>query len=121
MIRRPPRSTRTDTLFPYTTLFRALLPVRADREAVRLVAQPLDIEEHRIVRRQRELAPVGQIESLAPGVAVGALGDPDIRKIVDHQIGEHRRHRRHLPLRTEETKSELQPIMSISYAGLSLQ
>src|SRR3546814_8163426 len=36
MIRRPPRSTRTDTLFPYTTLFRAadaarLAAVRADR------------------------------------------------------------------------------------------
>src|SRR3546814_1385614 len=29
MIRRPPRSTRTDTLFPYTTLFRS--PVRNDR------------------------------------------------------------------------------------------
>src|SRR3546814_3031974 len=28
MIRRPPRSTRTDTLFPYTTLFRS--PIRAD-------------------------------------------------------------------------------------------
>src|SRR3546814_15664840 len=27
MIRRPPRSTRTDTLFPYTTLFRSQLPV----------------------------------------------------------------------------------------------
>src|SRR3546814_16700306 len=26
MIRRPPRSTRTDTLFPYTTLFRSRLP-----------------------------------------------------------------------------------------------
>src|SRR3546814_1427014 len=26
MIRRPPRSTRTDTLFPYTTLFRSLTP-----------------------------------------------------------------------------------------------
>src|SRR3546814_17507058 len=26
MIRRPPRSTRTDTLFPYTTLFRSLMP-----------------------------------------------------------------------------------------------
>src|SRR3546814_10210109 len=26
MIRRPPRSTRTDTLFPYTTLFRSLIP-----------------------------------------------------------------------------------------------
>src|SRR3546814_12474543 len=29
MIRRPPRSTRTDTLFPYTTLFRSLLGRRA--------------------------------------------------------------------------------------------
>src|SRR3546814_18260028 len=28
MIRRPPRSTRTDTLFPYTTLFRSRPPVR---------------------------------------------------------------------------------------------
>src|SRR3546814_8688165 len=27
MIRRPPRSTRTDTLFPYTTLFRSLVPL----------------------------------------------------------------------------------------------
>src|SRR3546814_12215230 len=31
MIRRPPRSTRTDTLFPYTTLFRSLV-VDADEE-----------------------------------------------------------------------------------------
>src|SRR3546814_2289483 len=29
MIRRPPRSTRTDTLFPYTTLFRSLRPASA--------------------------------------------------------------------------------------------
>src|SRR3546814_19288120 len=28
MIRRPPRSTRTDTLFPYTTLFRSVLAAR---------------------------------------------------------------------------------------------
>src|SRR3546814_4547244 len=33
MIRRPPRSTRTDTLFPYTTLFRSLL--REDLRPVR--------------------------------------------------------------------------------------
>src|SRR3546814_15231946 len=34
MIRRPPRSTRTDTLFPYTTLFRsaAVEPVKRGRE-----------------------------------------------------------------------------------------
>src|SRR3546814_6858468 len=30
MIRRPPRSTRTDTLFPYTTLFRSALTAAAD-------------------------------------------------------------------------------------------
>src|SRR3546814_20356856 len=30
MIRRPPRSTRTDTLFPYTPLFRSLAAVRRD-------------------------------------------------------------------------------------------
>src|SRR3546814_1259574 len=37
MIRRPPRSTRTDTLFPYTTLFRSLA---LEREA-RWTAKPL--------------------------------------------------------------------------------
>src|SRR3546814_12602417 len=31
MIRRPPRSTRTDTLFPYTTLFRSLI-IQKDEE-----------------------------------------------------------------------------------------
>src|SRR3546814_18211456 len=36
MIRRPPRSTRTDTLFPYTTLFRSL-------EARKLLDRPFDV------------------------------------------------------------------------------
>src|SRR3546814_7656022 len=56
MIRRPPRSTRTDTLFPYTTLFRSHLrhqPAegdprgRTDREAQRGLAQrdgSMDVE-----------------------------------------------------------------------------
>src|SRR3546814_17033284 len=34
MIRRPPRSTRTDTLFPYTTLFRSLFALEGLREAL---------------------------------------------------------------------------------------
>src|SRR3546814_8942960 len=34
MIRRPPRSNRTDTLFPYTTLFRSTLPRPSDSGAV---------------------------------------------------------------------------------------
>src|SRR3546814_14652788 len=53
MIRRPPRSTRTDTLLPYTTLFRSLgwcslaqllRPVDGrDEHAQRILAQPLGI------------------------------------------------------------------------------
>src|SRR3546814_17580081 len=35
MIRRPPRSTRTDTLFPYTTLFRSRRSVQADGQLSR--------------------------------------------------------------------------------------
>src|SRR3546814_10920127 len=44
MIRRPPRSTRTDTLFPYTTLFRSALRRREQEEAraVQLRAHQLD-------------------------------------------------------------------------------
>src|SRR3546814_18957274 len=40
MIRRPPRSTRTDTLFPYTTLFRSRTPSFSHRELPRLLGRP---------------------------------------------------------------------------------
>src|SRR3546814_11167112 len=55
MIRRPPRSTRTDTLFPYTTLFRSQRPDhaaeahRADM-AERLRVENLDAARHRHFR-----------------------------------------------------------------------
>src|SRR3546814_14294195 len=43
MIRRPPRSTRTDTLFPYTTLFRSVQLVhRAGRRGVALLLRGLE-------------------------------------------------------------------------------
>src|SRR3546814_19608082 len=47
MIRRPPRSTRTDTLFPYTTLFRSLLEEQpaARRRLVRLFADSAFLAE----------------------------------------------------------------------------
>src|SRR3546814_7182076 len=48
MIRRPPRSTRTDTLLPYTTLFRS--PLRHDRDHRRL--RGIDNEAN-IVQRSR--------------------------------------------------------------------
>src|SRR3546814_8252446 len=48
MIRRPPRSTRTDTLFPYTTLFRSLtlhspLPRRAKDHKLALIRNMLEL------------------------------------------------------------------------------
>src|SRR3546814_3401040 len=44
MIRRPPRSTRTDTLFPYTTLFRSKIIADAPIEVIRdaLIVRSLD-------------------------------------------------------------------------------
>src|SRR3546814_7737197 len=39
MIRRPPRSTRTDTLFPYTTLFRSLLAEHGVKRAINTLIQ----------------------------------------------------------------------------------
>src|SRR3546814_10980265 len=40
MIRRPPRSTRTDTLFPYTTLFRALPNAKLRSKLYHLYREP---------------------------------------------------------------------------------
>src|SRR3546814_13374488 len=67
MIRRPPRSTSTDTLFPYTTLFRSqrLLgqqPENLERHIVRL-AQPAGLGTH-----AARLALV-LVAHLAPGLA----------------------------------------------------
>src|SRR3546814_2366878 len=45
MIRRPPRSTRTDTLFPYTTLFRSGYGARRARRAWRHHARAADKPE----------------------------------------------------------------------------
>src|SRR3546814_14656321 len=67
MIRRPPRSTRTDTLFPYTTLFRSLearlsgveLRPRAQAEEGRLLVG--------LAHRQRGVA-AGFGEGVAAGV-----------------------------------------------------
>src|SRR3546814_3046802 len=46
MIRRPPRSTRTDTLFPYTTLFRSLGRNGAHEDVIGTIAGFPDIRAH---------------------------------------------------------------------------
>src|SRR3546814_20236494 len=46
MLRRPPSSTRTDTLFPYTTLFRSMIGAECDVEMmVARQAMPADLDQ----------------------------------------------------------------------------
>src|SRR3546814_13813509 len=75
MIRRPPRSTRTDTRFPYTTLFRSESAERLDLVLGRAVPDAVGTVEHVLladvlhqladnVRRR-----VGVTQGIAPGAA----------------------------------------------------
>src|SRR3546814_1753984 len=103
MNRRPPRSTRTDTLFPYTTLFRSPFDQRrADglRDLVRehgLAGAGLALDEQRAAQRDggvdRDLEVVGR------DVIAGAFE----------------------ALRSEEHTSELQSLMRSSYAVFCLK
>src|SRR3546814_5277772 len=99
MLRRPPRSTRTDPLFPYTTLFRSRAGGR-HREA-RLVGRGLR-RGSAGDRRLRVLRPGGTLSSL--GVYSSDLTIP---------LGAF--------FRSEEHTSELQSLMRISYAVFCLK
>src|SRR3546814_14553047 len=57
MIRRPPRSTRTDTLFPYTTLFRSLAPPAIEDIDELKQQRARSREQHRPLERRRVIAP----------------------------------------------------------------
>src|SRR3546814_9159176 len=113
MIRRPPRSTRTYTLLPYTTLFRSVLD-RADDVVAAMDDDVGDVGDLAHVAQQLvvelEEAAVDEIVVLDPregqrearvGVAVG-----EVR--IDVQ-------------RSEEHTSELQSLMRISYAVFCLK
>src|SRR3546814_4174200 len=104
MRRRPPRSTRTDTLFPYTTLFRSLT-------AAVVAVQPL-----RIGRRSGNLIaiakPPQQVAVLAPAAAEG-------RVLLNRGLAAQRAGFR--LVRSEEHTSELQSLMRISYAVFCLK
>src|SRR3546814_3705056 len=49
MIRRPPRSTRTYTLFPYTTLFRSCMDTETALSALAALAHPTRLEAFRLL------------------------------------------------------------------------
>src|SRR3546814_10766656 len=103
MVRRPPRSTRTDTLFPYTTLFRseARSPPRYD------VVTSWRKSEGRMATTLE-----GRV-ALISG-AGGGLGTAMARGLAEAGA------RVALHDRSEEHTSELQPLMRNSYAVLCL-
>src|SRR3546814_4543182 len=96
MIRRPPRSTRTDTLFPYTTLFRS-------HRLPRLPPRGSEIRRH------------GRADGtdrcgLRPGEGAARIYVICAEALRSQRIG-----------RSEEHTSELQSLMRISYAVFCLK
>src|SRR3546814_1259620 len=88
MIRRPPRSTRTATLFPYTTLFRA--QTAAGDVARRVIAELLIVGRAAAVRAfgRRGIARLRQ--AIVPVVDIGgaiALAVDDIADLAVRRIG----------------------------------
>src|SRR3546814_17966705 len=65
MIRRPPRSTRTDTLFPYTTLFRSLDRQHLAEQARRFTDQGVPVELAQAVASLDVLASASDVVRLA--------------------------------------------------------
>src|SRR3546814_8715782 len=104
MIRRPPRSTRTDTLFPYTTLFRS-----DDDVLERLLARQQRRKHDAVVIHPRFRAEDG--DAIAAAVALQHFLH---RAAASHAVADHDQ-------RSEEHTSELQSLMRISYAVFCLK
>src|SRR3546814_3652200 len=114
MIRRPPRSTRTDTLFPYTTLFRS---DRGFRHPIFLIHHVLKLLWEEL---PKQLPPLGSVGHRLTG-CVAAVTDffgrcrfGVLARFFDEEllarVG-----------RSEEHTSELQSLMRISYAVFCLK
>src|SRR3546814_9435631 len=133
MIRRPPRSTRTDTLFPYTTLFRSDAHLLAQETAKNKgrrgqyrhgdIGDRCSLPGPEIVRQRRR---VGEIHDPR---AAGPEGDGQVDRIFDRTLGDLLGSPRSVgeanlrvavaidqPVRSEEHTSDIQSLMRISYA-----
>src|SRR3546814_1339997 len=104
MIRPPPRSTRTDTLFPYTTLFRSGRIPRNDEGP--------HLRDRRYLRAHQ-----------APGRFRSGEGREDRREHAGGRtaLADPVARRRRSLRRSEEHTSELQSLMRISYAVFCLK
>src|SRR3546814_8088110 len=130
MLRRPPRSTRTDTLFPYTTLFRSKGMHEEQglrREATRRVASWRGARQPRAFARIPGISSRGNaMDPILVGKAVTtptSLPASQGRVFLQPKFGN--RHGlvagatgtgKTVTLRSEEHTSELQSLMRISYA-----
>src|SRR3546814_4674268 len=111
MIRRPPRSTRTDTRFPYTTLFRSqdALFLPAFHRLAHVVAH----EVAHVLRAGAEAA---------GGAQAAVVADADhVRAQVCLRVADRLAADRRVAHRSEEHTSELQSLMRISYAVFCLK
>src|SRR3546814_5174685 len=102
MIRRPPRSTRTDTLFPYTTLFRSPDEFRVVSRA------PLTLPPDYNLRPPEPGAPRPQVGTPSQQAERAVFANSQ-NPAVQQQV------------RSEEHTSELQSLMRISYAVFCLK
>src|SRR3546814_2322239 len=104
MIRRPPRSTRTDTLFPYTTLFRSSMAANRYRHLRAALCH-----DHYSAR-------MGRLHNDANVLVLGGrVTGPEIAKDCLHVFLT-----TEFEGRSEEHTSELQSLMRISYAVFCL-
>src|SRR3546814_9736431 len=135
MIRRPPRSTRTDTLFPDTTLF------RSTAEEVPLLAAAKDIATMEVTPQHLTLAApycyeeLGSFAQMNPPIrdarhreALWEAVRLGIADVVGSDHAPHSREEKAAPyprspsgMRSEEHTSELQSLMRISYAVFCLK
>src|SRR3546814_15625065 len=105
MIRRPPRSTRTDTLFPYTTLFRSL--VNGPSGVLNLACSPA-------LSRGLVAKAITRFVRQYPNIQVNyclTLLNSMAQDVLSNKVD----------LRSEEHTSELQSLMRISYAVFCLK
>src|SRR3546814_8352868 len=127
MIRRPPRSTRTDTLFPYTTLFRSRAGQhRRDDRADQDLGQPqrgprADAGAHLGAGPGRRTARLGRQRRLASGGPAPGRGPGGRPLPADRDPGTADPRDAPAPPRSEEHTSELQSLMRISYAVFCLK
>src|SRR3546814_9384958 len=140
MFRRPPRSTRTDTLFPYTTLFRSLAAGRGSSEARGLIppSGPValarawgDQSPHALFHAERRtIMSLKEFADTLPDYAKdirlnisSLLNDPmlgDQRKYGLLLACAHGTGYQPIVQRSEAHTSELQSLMRTSYAGFCL-